>query len=580
MQRHIQEEAFEARTIGDLPRPRDVKKPSSEAYIFTHLPKSGVNYDHRTGRGKPDFLERFNPREKPSLHWYSETGKDGEYRIKGTMAEDALEHLTNTLRDLATKNDGVCYNMKIQFLTREQAADHYHEADEAYQKARQSTARQNQHPGQPAARSASVRSALPPTRTGSQRPPTRPDQAKEATEPPPQTQNNPMQPRLICGNCKKPGHALADCVIANAKSGFVHGCPVCNDSEHSFDDCKARPSDKKGRWTQALKYMYRKRLNKPMILTHKYPWPLAVLQTVQYQMEESREALTFKQVTERLELKPPNHMYPWSTDFAREIMASESTAVVFRFQCIHPCTFDHQADGLERLPVDKRYHDKFGSFEQVLTAYSNREWKVPVPLTDKQERAHTDRGAHMAKEIRRLLDLYCLLPAFIQTAKGTELQSIKEEDGDDKPNPLDIVARYEAIRSKAREQTAAKRPEKPAREFHPPSVKVKSGQDFELIEIFEDDDEPMQGAPSKPVWASSGIYVGSTWNPDDVTYQLVDEKGDWCAYWAVWNYINLSPSDFEKFPRGLRERNKMKRLALRTIDDILLRWRQGQSKRR
>lgn len=42
----------------------------------------------------------------------------------------------------------------------------------------------------------------------------------------------------ICGNCLKPGHTVRDCAQP-ADDGYVHGCPICNGSDHeSAQGCK------------------------------------------------------------------------------------------------------------------------------------------------------------------------------------------------------------------------------------------------------------------------------------------------------------------------------------------------------
>ncbi|KAK3401279.1 hypothetical protein B0T20DRAFT_466374 [Sordaria brevicollis] len=570
IQRVIQSEAFEALTIEDLPRPQDIQGPSSGAYIFPCVPEAAISFEHPKAPGKPDLLERVNPRDKGSLHWYSPAVKDGKFRIKSTLSDEALEHLVNTIKYLGKQRGAVSLNMDLQLLTPENATEHHYRTARAYDQVRQSANITNRHPSQAPARSASLATL-----------PARRPEPKQATELLSYTDNGPEQPQLICGNCKKPGHTLADCVMANKKSGFVEGCPHCNDSEHLFDECEASSRDEKARFLQALEYMYLKRFNKPMILTQKYPWPYVVMMTVPQLVKETGEDITVDEYMEREKFHPPNHSYPWSTDFARDVMTCSSVQVQLRFKRTHPCDFDYQEDdALERLPVDTSYRKKSESFTELMKAFAEKKWTVPVPPTSKQQRVYTDRGAHMSNNIRRLLDDYNLLPTSIQTRKSTKRKSVKEEDNDARPNPLDVVNRYERIRSKAREETAEKRPENmiPAQGFQRPWVEAKSRHGVELMEIFDecDGNVDMEGAHSHFTWTTKGWYLGSTWNTDKPTYQLVDKEGEWCAYWAVWSYIHLSSDDFDKLPRGEHEGNTMKRLSLETIDDILLKWKRGQ----
>ncbi|KAL1836816.1 hypothetical protein VTJ49DRAFT_4617 [Mycothermus thermophilus] len=50
-----------------------------------------------------------------------------------------------------------------------------------------------------------------------------------------QRQSGPIN-RNRCGNYGVSGHEIKQCVIPRA-DGCVHGCPICNDPSHQYDDC-------------------------------------------------------------------------------------------------------------------------------------------------------------------------------------------------------------------------------------------------------------------------------------------------------------------------------------------------------
>ncbi|KAK7426488.1 hypothetical protein QQZ08_007083 [Neonectria magnoliae] len=64
---------------------------------------------------------------------------------------------------------------------------------------------------------------------------------------------------VVCGNCKKAGHVLADCAHPSS-DGYVHGCPLCNRGDHEISDCVAR--DSLSEW-DTLHWGVSRRANRP-----------------------------------------------------------------------------------------------------------------------------------------------------------------------------------------------------------------------------------------------------------------------------------------------------------------------------
>ncbi|KAK3500472.1 uncharacterized protein B0T23DRAFT_392948 [Neurospora hispaniola] len=552
IQRYVEHEQFAALTLNDLSL-RDVTRPPREGYVFPSLPRSDILRQTGHGFHNPDVLERINTTATPSLNWVTETGKKGEYFIKGTMNDAAIENLTNTLKDLALKNGGVCYNMTVQFLCASKAREHLDRVDKSYQQAHQRLTY-----GDPPRGNSAARSVLPLTLTGPGREsqPVGVDEAEEAAAP----------QQLTCGNCRKPGHVLVDCVIANEKDGFVHGCPICNTSRHTLDNCRRRSEDETQRREQALELMYRKRFNKPMILSYTYTWPYLVACTIANQNGIRPRA--FDTIVDELKLEPPMNMYPWSTDFAIEIMKYTPHELEVAYGAVHPLVFDYDENDLKKLPTDWGYTEKFGPFMGVIDAYTRREWKVPRPPTSKVKKQYGNRGDYMYKQIKGLLTGHGLIPKTVkESGQGITMIKQEEENG---PVRLNDIATYDSLRESAKQFYEGPAPEKP-KSFKRPTVEVRGGNDVELIVL---DDPPAAG--ESHVWPEKYHYIGSTWNDRHVSYHTVDEEGDWCVKWVVRQYVHLSADEFQKLPRGKDEPDLAKRLALHAIDKIVSKWKQGK----
>ncbi|KAK1777029.1 hypothetical protein QBC45DRAFT_434542 [Copromyces sp. CBS 386.78] len=549
---YAEQHAFRALTVHDVVR--DVSAPRQEDYVFPSLDyHREVTHEPRQGKYNPDLLERTNYRATPSLNWISETGKHGEYYIKGTVTKDGLEGLTNTLKSLATDRDinGTTFNMRVQFLTANDGERHYDQVDSAYQATRQALRRDAASQGQHRGRS-TARTTLPSNRPAPDR---RPIEAEEDAAPP-QTQDGPEpEVRPQCGNCKQVGHVLVDCVIASLKDGFVHGCPICNTLSHPLDDCPARHMDKRQRDSQILPLVWNRRFNKPMIFTHTYNWPYVVAKAI---MAMLHKEASVDEISEKL--APPANMYPWTPKFTMEIMKTSPAELLAEQGSIHPREFDHQRNHIALLPKDFFYAD-MGSFVDVMEKYGDKEWQVPLPLTQKQRRELANRDDYMNKKVRGLLDHHGLLPSIAETAdRGTEL--IKQEEQED-DNKFDFLTKFDKIKENARKAIGPSLELPP--HFEPFGVEVRRVQDAQRVDYVEVED-----TPDGYRWTDiGGFYVSSTWKEDHVRYVTVDEEGDWWADWVVRQYVHLPEQEFNQLPRGDAVPNKVKRMALATIDGIL-----------
>lgn len=127
----------------------------------------------------------------------------------------------------------------------------------------------------------------------------------------------------ICGNCLKPGHTVRDCVQP-ADDGFVHGCPICNGSDHeSAQGCKM---DWPHRLERRLYWAIEQRARRPT---------LAAFSNWLDVFTEARNA------GNDMEALPQS--FPWTPLFSRTL------------SCTYPdiwSNFDYVANDSSALPVD------------------------------------------------------------------------------------------------------------------------------------------------------------------------------------------------------------------------------------
>jgi hypothetical protein len=92
----------------------------------------------------------------------------------------------------------------------------------------------------------------------------------------------------VCGNCKRRGHEVIECVRADAH-GMVNACPVHNTAEHNLWSCPLRPTLSGGMifeylfvqrrgipqlaWGQDISIRYRGALTSRC---HTHPWPTTI----------------------------------------------------------------------------------------------------------------------------------------------------------------------------------------------------------------------------------------------------------------------------------------------------------------
>lgn len=127
----------------------------------------------------------------------------------------------------------------------------------------------------------------------------------------------------ICGNCLKAGHTVRDCVQP-ADDGFVHGCPICNGSDHeSAQGCKM---DWPHRLERRLYWAIEQRARRPT---------LAAFSNWLDVFTEARNA------GNDMEALPQS--FPWTPLFSRTL------------SCTYPdiwSNFDYVANDSSALPVD------------------------------------------------------------------------------------------------------------------------------------------------------------------------------------------------------------------------------------
>lgn len=601
IQRRAENDSFRGMTVHDV-QSRRVTAPRNGDYVFPtfELQNNEFTFDNKHGLDNPNLLERTNPRDTPSLHWVGTNAgtsrtpgyKKGEYVIKGTVTDDGLQGLTNTLKSLGLGVGGKTFNMRVQFLTDEQGKEHYDEVDEQYQAAQDPGHRRDQRRGQSSAHTtlSSSRRAHG-RRTIDNNVKAEPDTASvpSLTDPDPEA-------GVQCANCKKFGHELADCVIPKG-DGLVHGCPICNTQDHGLDECPKLNEDPTARSEQVLPFVWDRRFNKPMIMSHKYNWAFLLAQQGLAKATKAKKddslgkirdmAQRLVQVWTDLEPEANFDSYPWTAKYARGLMTGDWGVSPELF---HPRDFDHRRHDYRDLPQDPHFYMEYGSFLDVMVAWDQGEWHIEFPVSETTHKHLYDRKAYMNKKVQSELERYGLLPEW--KAGGDDKVVFIKKEPDDDSNPeqaatteasgdksqdlanrshgkFDFDMRYRMLKKAARQSMGACPLELPAHLRGSLRVQAKTEAHIPVFGLRNEDD----GERSGPAWAQlEAVYIPSTWNDDHVTYVPVWKAGDWGARWAVWHYVNLEDEAFAELPRGGAESNEIKRMALAAIDNVIDLW--------
>ncbi|KAK4229184.1 hypothetical protein QBC38DRAFT_521519 [Podospora fimiseda] len=72
-----------------------------------------------------------------------------------------------------------------------------------------------------------------------------------------------------CENCGRQGHLLSRCVKLDPQSSDLHGCPMCETTAHSFDNCRTIPRMES---RDFFEYLVERRGGRGPIRTRKYDW--------------------------------------------------------------------------------------------------------------------------------------------------------------------------------------------------------------------------------------------------------------------------------------------------------------------
>jgi hypothetical protein len=126
--------------------------------------------------------------------------------------------------------------------------------------------------------------------------------------------------KLRCRNCWKLGHAIDECVLP-AADGQVHGCPICNAANHSYEDCHYRDPKRD------FYYLVELRQRRPRIRTE-------LARTVPFLLWEAQGR--------------PDIDLPWSIDFGIRAHLGEKP------EGFEPMEFVYRSrdEDLARLPID------------------------------------------------------------------------------------------------------------------------------------------------------------------------------------------------------------------------------------
>lgn len=154
-----------------------------------------------------------------------------------------------------------------------------------------------------------------------------------------------------CGNCKKPGHTVAECVHP-AADGFVHGCPVCNRGTHNKSEHCHR------QWPNeyfTLKMAITRRGNRP---------PLAAF---------ANWADLLRKAYEGGHIRLPG-IFPWTPTYCRSLFENHEGPYLWE-------TFDYNNNRSSGIGADPRT----ASFEALKLNFSDvaEENKTVSPITSR-----------------------------------------------------------------------------------------------------------------------------------------------------------------------------------------------------
>ncbi|KAK1580487.1 uncharacterized protein LY79DRAFT_561273 [Colletotrichum navitas] len=85
--------------------------------------------------------------------------------------------------------------------------------------------------------------------------------------------------KKICGQCHVAGHELADCTYMrgmNRQRGDMSGCPMCNTTSHTYDECRQVPADGDELLQHHMEWLVRRRCHLPMISSKVDIWILVL----------------------------------------------------------------------------------------------------------------------------------------------------------------------------------------------------------------------------------------------------------------------------------------------------------------
>ncbi|KAF4785093.1 hypothetical protein HER10_EVM0002524 [Colletotrichum scovillei] len=167
---------------------------------------------------------------------------------------------------------------------------------------------------------------------------------------------------VICGHCSARGHALIDCIWPGP-FGDIDGCPICNTTEHRFDNCQVFQVTRYNLMRLDLLHhiLVVRRANRPPILT-RLVWTDIARAYVKHHEGKYKQ-------------NPVG--YPWTKSFAMEIWKNTFKDANKQFWL----TYDYSKDSenqsrLQVDPVTKDWQTALQNEELILEDQKQHGWNA------------------------------------------------------------------------------------------------------------------------------------------------------------------------------------------------------------
>ncbi|KAK4456900.1 hypothetical protein QBC42DRAFT_320849 [Cladorrhinum samala] len=368
---------------------------NNRTQILNQIPRSRVNYVHSHASFQIDVMDALNG----ETNWYTEDSKF-RYHMRATI--DNTQAVKNTIETILAKT-------------------HCHEFQITLQPIHRREAEKRRDTLQSAKRLRADRSQAPP--------------APEPTPVPgPGAAPGALDPK-VCANCQKLGHELFQCAVPSrgAKFASIIGCPFCNTTVHTLDECPDmikdpktfNPLDRSLVIKVANKIWVDRLGNKPQIRSEYYNI---------FQMLESLANSDTPTLSKSTTV--PGHGWPWSNEFSKRIATMSPTGNEFKTlfpNKIHPEFFDPNKHSFRDLPEDPKFAGK--TLGEMVTMREAGQLNAEVYLSkETREKMRQKRPRRDARALARqgpAVPAAALANAQAATSSETGQVRIKIEEPED-----------------------------------------------------------------------------------------------------------------------------------------------------